>query len=425
MLPTISREERAYVQAQVRAFALPLVGLSLFGWIAALYGFAHANPASVNWIRPYLLNPPDFSSCEPTFSSMITGHIAFSHVVTALGLFLMLVTGISRTIKKQWSWERHANTPALVGLFVFTAMPVLTKDFLFSGGRYRTARLHFSDFCALSWHQSPWNYIPYLLPWLMFALLALSFCAMSFVLSANGQWLNPLSDDPEIATEQLVVRLKYGEINRATFDAEMAARISNYDPASYSQVPQNSSENARRNWLGGVGPVSKPMLLVPGMMAAIFVSSAYWEVNKIYHGQFWYHTNSEVTGAEIKCEMSYEGRRRNIVGAVVPCDQAQKFVNENANRSWTKTEVTFLELSFQAQGKDVVIQTRRDAVSTPESGKGDTIPIVYNPVKPTEIDRPLSVVDIKQGFMVQILSIFCFAAFMYAHRYLSLRSTGV
>jgi hypothetical protein len=421
MLPTISAEEKALIQAQVRAFVLPLTGLTFLGWIAFLYGFGHAAPSTLDWAKSHFLNPPDFTRCEPQFSAIIIGHIAFSHVATALGLFLMLATGFSRTINKQWVRERLAKTAGMVGLFFVSAAPILSKDFLNSGGR--TFSLHFSDFCAISWDHSLWHYVPYLLPWLMFTMFAVTFCGLSFVLSANKQWLDPLSDDPEIAIQQLVIRLKYNVIDPETFDREMAARIPNYDPTQFPQTFQKPGVARKRNWLGSAGPVSRPILFVPGLFAAVFLWSAYREIGQIYHNRFWTQANAAVTGADTKCEMSYKSGSRDYVGALIPCDQAQEFVSKNAAREWTKTEVTFLKLSYRVHGKDVVAETRRGVISTHGIGSGDVVPIVYNPHNITEIDRPLSVLDIKQGFMVQIFSIMCFAAFVYIHRHFSLRSS--
>jgi hypothetical protein len=95
-LSTISAQEKAQIQTQIRLLGWPVLVLALIAYVAMIFGFSHASPEFISWVQSNLLNPPDFLKCAPLFSARVNAHIAFAHAVFLFCSFLYIVSLLSR-----------------------------------------------------------------------------------------------------------------------------------------------------------------------------------------------------------------------------------------------------------------------------------------------------------------------------------------
>jgi uncharacterized membrane protein len=214
---TITDEERATVTAQIQRLAWPILGLALVVYVGLIVGFSYASPQFIVSVQPYLLNPPDFSKCEPAFSARITAHILFAHLALIFCGFLALVSLASRYENGQLNRVFSKYYVMLLAMTLIAAIPVLSQDFLRRSHIFHRS-YHFADFCAQSWDRPVFAYFIVLGVSLLTILVAIAFAIMEFVWSGNKQWIDSFDTDPETRAEQLVTRLEYGAITQEEFD---------------------------------------------------------------------------------------------------------------------------------------------------------------------------------------------------------------
>ena len=217
-LHTISAQEKADIQAQVRLLGRLALAIALMIYIAMIVGSSYVSPEFISRAQPYFLNPPDLSKCAPLFSARVTAHIAFAHAVFMFSAFVYVVSLLSRWQAGQFSRTRLTKLVIPLLFILIAAIPMLSSDFLmFKAGRLGVA-YHFVDFCASSWDRPALVYFLPLGFWLVYQLVAILMSVGEFVFSGHRQWSDSVSSDPETAAVQLATRLEYGVIDQQTFD---------------------------------------------------------------------------------------------------------------------------------------------------------------------------------------------------------------
>ncbi len=212
MFPTITASERANIHRQTGLICLPLLGCFMLGYPLCIWFFQQADAAVVDAISAYFLRVPDYSACEPSFARSLKASLLMAHFVVGISLTFVLSAAFLRYRNGQF------NRKTLMHLFVFALLlalvvaPVVNPYFIPAMGTSRFwPDRDFSYYCEKSFvllfpALFPLSWFPFLCACFVSIVLA----PFQFVYAYNRQWIDSVSDDPEIAAKQIAIRRKYG-----------------------------------------------------------------------------------------------------------------------------------------------------------------------------------------------------------------------